>query len=248
MRILIANDDGCDAPGLLLLAQAAQGLARDVWTVAPERKWTAASHQLSFDRDLDLTEIGERRYACSGAPADCVVAAMTILFAGGAKPDLVLAGINDKRNVGEDIAYSGTLAIGREAAFCNVPAISLSRDAWPDQPDVAEVAHLLQALWQTRDMWVAPGTWLALNLPRTLPAPLRQASPAHDKIASAADVVTLQADRMVYRLRRGRPGSAQPGDENDALAGGAIVVTRHSVHAARPLADSTLAHWALLLQ
>ena len=104
MRILIANDDGVGAPGLGLLADTARVLSSDVWIVAPERKWTAASHQLTFDRDQTLTRVGERIYACSGAPADCVVAAMSILFAGATQPDLVLAGINDKSNVGEDLA------------------------------------------------------------------------------------------------------------------------------------------------
>jgi len=104
MRILVCNDDGFEAPGVRLMARLAHAMTPDVWVVAPDRKWTAASHQLSFDRDLTLTRKGERAYACSGAPADCVVAAMTILFADGAKPDLVLAGVNDKRNVAEDIA------------------------------------------------------------------------------------------------------------------------------------------------
>ena len=105
MRILVCNDDGISAPGLGILARAALALDAEVWIVAPERKWTAASHQLSFDRELTLTRTGERSYACSGAPADCVVAAMTILFAGGPKPALVLAGINDKCNVAEDVVY-----------------------------------------------------------------------------------------------------------------------------------------------
>jgi len=246
MRVLIANDDGFDAPGLALLAQAAHALTDDVWIVAPERKWTASSHQVTFDRDLVLTRRGERAYSCSGTPVDGIVAAMTVID-GGLAPDLVLAGINDKRNVGEDIAYSGTLAIGREAAFWNVPAVSISRDAWPDAPDPGAVAQALQALWQTRDMWAAPGTWLALNLPRTLPARFHQASPAHDKIASAADVVAAEAHRMVYRLRRGRPGSARPGDENSVLASGAILVMRYATNASRPLPDSTLERWQSLL-
>src|ERR1043165_2369014 len=106
MRILVSNDDGIGAPGLIALAEAARTLTADVWVVAPERKWTAASHQLSFDRVLALDRAAEREYACSGAPADCVVAAMTLLFAGGARPDLVLAGVNDKLNVAEDLAYS----------------------------------------------------------------------------------------------------------------------------------------------
>src|SRR5687768_1605699 len=90
MRILVCNDDGIMAPGLTLLAEAARAMSDDVWVVAPERKWTAAGHQLSFDRDLTLARTAERVYACSGAPADCVVAAMTVLFEGQPRPDLVL--------------------------------------------------------------------------------------------------------------------------------------------------------------
>jgi broad specificity polyphosphatase/5'/3'-nucleotidase SurE len=127
MRILICNDDGMEAPGIAFLAEAALVLGSDVWVVAPERKWTAASHQLSFDRDLILVRKGERSFVCSGAPADCVVAAMTALFSSEPKPDLVLAGVNDKRNVAEDAAYSGTMAIAREATFWGVPAIALSQ-------------------------------------------------------------------------------------------------------------------------
>ena len=87
MRILVCNDDGIGSAGLRLLAEAARGLADDVWVVAPDRKWTAAGHQLSFDRDLTLTRTGDRTYACSGAPADCVVAAMTLLFDSASRPD-----------------------------------------------------------------------------------------------------------------------------------------------------------------
>jgi len=246
VRILIANDDGCDAPGLLLLAQAAQGLARDVWTVAPERKWTAASHQLSFDRDLDLTEIGERRYACSGAPADCVVAAMTILFAGGAKPDLVLAGINDKRNVGEDVAYSGTVAIAREATFWGLPAICLSRvdGADPAPTDLDAVTRVLAVLWRRRGEWVGDGAWLGVNLPAQLPARLAQARTGRDKIGSAVDILEAVPGRVRYRLRRGRPGTASPGDENACLDAGAISVVRYRWFGEAPLADALIAEWS----
>jgi len=246
MRILCCNDDGIDARGLRLLVEAARTLGDDVWVVAPDRKWTAASHHVTFDRDLVLTRRGERAFACSGTPVDGVIAAMTLLDGEGLKPDLVLAGINDKRNVGEDIAYSGTLAIAREATFWGVPAISLSRDAWPPQDtpaDTAAIGALLRAMWDSLAQWSVPGTWLAVNLPQTLPAPIRQASPAHDKIASATDVVGGDADRIVYRTRRGRPGRAAPGDENALLQTGAVVVVRCAAFASQPLASSTIADW-----
>jgi 5'-nucleotidase len=135
MRILVSNDDGIAAQGLRVLVAAARVLTPDVWVVAPERKWTAASHQLSFDRDLSLTRMAVHEYACSGAPADCVVAAMTLLFDKNERPDLVLSGINDKINVGEDLAYSGTMAVAREAAFWGVSGPGAFR-GWPRSSSV----------------------------------------------------------------------------------------------------------------
>ena len=243
MRILVANDDGVDAPGLARLADAARALAGEVYVVAPERKWTAASHQLSFDRVLTLSRRGERVFACSGAPADCVVAAMTLVFAGGGRPDLVLAGINDKVNVGEDLAYSGTMAIAREATFWGVPAIALSRDARPPgEPGEADaLARLLKGLWEARSAWQGPGLWLALNLPARLPAPLVLARVGRDKTAGATENVESTPDRIPYRLVRGRPATSSAGDERAAVESGAIALTRHRWHADAPLDPAVVA-------
>ena len=172
MRILVCNDDGIESPGLHALAEAARSLSDDVWVIAPERKWTAGSHQLTLDRDLTLSKRNERIYACSGAPADCVVAAMTVLFASERKPDLVLSGVNDKRNVAEDIAYSGTLAIAREATFWGVPAIGISRERQgiESAAELAALSRLLLAVWERRADWASEGQWLSINLPASLPA------------------------------------------------------------------------------
>lgn len=239
-RILVANDDGIDAPGLARLADAARALGREVVVVAPERKWTAASHQLTFDRDLVLTPRGDGVYACSGAPADCVVAAMTIVHA-GLRPDLVLSGVNDKLNVGEDIAYSGTMAIAREAAMWGVPAVALSCDTPVAADAIAPLGVLLRTLWDARTAWHAPGCWLALDLPTRLPAPLAQARVGRDKIGGATAIVAATPARTVFRLRRGRSGASTPGDERDVLARGAIAVTRHCWSATMPLPDHALA-------
>jgi 5'-nucleotidase len=243
MRILVSNDDGVDAPGLARLAAAARTLGGEVFVVAPERKWTAASHQLSFDRTLTLSRRGERVFACSGAPADCVVAAMTLVFADGARPDLVLAGINDKLNVGEDLAYSGTMAIAREAAFWGVPSIAMSRDAplSPGAADAEALARLLQGLWEARADWHGPGLWLALNLPERLPAPLVAARVGRDKIGSATEIVDSTPERVAYRLVRGRPATSSAGDERAAVERGAIALTRHRWYAEAPLAPAALA-------
>jgi 5'-nucleotidase len=247
MRILISNDDGVDAPGLALLASAARALSNDVLIVAPERMWTAASHQLTFDRDQTLTRIDANVHACSGAPADCVVAAMTVL---DAAPALVLSGINDKANVGEDIAYSGTTAIAREASFFGVPAISVSRvgGATVRPSDRDHLANLLRVLWEQRANWAMPGHWLGVNLPAHLPAPLVEADVGRDKIAGACDIVEATADRITYRLRRGRPGTARPGDENARLAEGSVTVVRYRWDTSAPLPAGVVAAWRAMVK
>ena len=220
-------------------------LTSDVWVVAPDRKWTAASHQLSFDRVLTLARSGEREFACSGAPADCGVAAMTLVLPDDAKPDLVLAGLNDKVNVGEDIAYSGTMAIAREATFWGIPAIALSADTLgeplPFQP--AAIGAMLQVLWQERVSWGGSGAWLSLNLPPRLPAPLVQARVARDKIGGACEIVESGPERTAFRLARGRPGTSTPGDERAIVAAGGIAVVRHRSFAVAPLPDDTIESW-----
>jgi 5'/3'-nucleotidase len=243
MRILVCNDDGIGSAGLRLLVEAARGLADDVWAVAPDRKWTAAGHQLSFDRDLTLTRTAERTYACSGAPVDCVVAAMTLLFDGASRPDLVLSGVNDKRNVGEDLAYSGTMAIAREAVFWGIPALALSGVGWGADigTQAAQLSRILSAAWRTRGDWAGDGRWLSINLPVTLPAPVERAQVARDKIASACEVVERTDDRIVFRIRRGRPGTREPGDENDRIDAGCVAVVRHRWHCDEALPDSVLA-------
>jgi 5'-nucleotidase len=245
MRILVCNDDGIAAHGLRVLADAARKLTPDVWTVAPERKWTAASHQLSFDKVLTLRRADEREYACSGAPADCVVAAMTVLFVSEPKPDLVLAGLNDKINVAEDLAYSGTMAIAREATFWGVPAIAVSRDETGehDSSETDAIARVLQVLWKGRAKWSGPGAWLALNLPARLPAALVQARVGRDKIGSACEILESSPDRTAFRIVRGRPGTHADGDERAVINAGGIALVRHRWFADDPIDPASVIAW-----
>ncbi len=240
MRILIANDDGIDAPGIALLRRAAARVASDIWVVAPERKWTAASHHLSFDRDLTLTRREEQHYALDGTPADCVVAAMTVLFRNGGQPDLVLSGVNDGRNAAEDAAYSGTLSIAREASFWDIPAIGFSRTrgGTSEEQDVAALATLIEQLWTKRKDWVREGVFLSVNLPKALPAEAGLASIGRDKIAAAADIQTEDGNRIVWRIRRGRPHSHRAGDENSLIDAGRIAIVRHCWSDGAPLPQS----------
>lgn len=228
MKILICNDDGIDAPGLALLAKAARSVSDDVWTVAPDAKRTAAGPSLTIARPLTMQCVRPGWYSCSGTPADCVVTAMTWLFEGKAKPDLVLAGVNDGRNVAEDLAYSGTLGIAREAAFWGIPAIGFSRVKSPDLAagDSEWLGTVIASLWSSRADWAMEGHWLSINLPTSLPARFRQPRIGRDKIGRRAEVLESDGDRTVITIPRGRDHASQPGDENDAIDRGYATVNR----------------------
>ncbi|WP_256751841.1 5'/3'-nucleotidase SurE [Mesorhizobium sp. Mes31] len=228
MRILICNDDGIEAPGLARLVNAARGLSDDVWVVAPDGKRTAAGSSLTIARPLTMRRVKGNWYSCSGTPADCVVSAMTWLFADAQKPDLVLSGVNDGRNVAEDLAYSGTLGIAREASFWGVPAIGFSRVKNPDftNGDDAWLGALIASLWQSRGDWATEGHWLSVNLPTALPAEIRQPRIGRDKIGRTAEIVESVDDRTVITVPRGRAHASEPGDENEAIDAGFVSINR----------------------
>lgn len=129
MRILITNDDGISAPGLEALAAIAKDIAGpdgEVWTVAPAFEQSAVSHCISYIRPMLIQQLGERRFAVEGSPADCVLAGVHDVMK-AAKPDLILSGVNRGHNVAEDVMYSGTLSAAREATIHGIRSISLSQ-------------------------------------------------------------------------------------------------------------------------
>ncbi|MDH4322257.1 MAG: 5'/3'-nucleotidase SurE, partial [Desulfobulbaceae bacterium] len=105
--ILVTNDDGVNAPGLLALQNAMQTLGRVV-VVAPLRDNSAVSHSLTMDRPLRVRTMAEDVYAIDGTPTDCVTIAIEKILT--EKPALVASGINPGANLGDDISYSGTVS------------------------------------------------------------------------------------------------------------------------------------------
>ena len=126
MRILITNDDGIHAEGLAALEKIAAVLSDDVWVVAPEYEQSGASRALTLADPLRVRRLGERRFAVDGTPTDCVMLAIQDLVA-GAKPDLVLSGVNRGQNLAEDVSMSGTVAGAIQGMVLGVPAIALSQ-------------------------------------------------------------------------------------------------------------------------
>jgi 5'-nucleotidase len=131
MRILIANDDGYLAPGLAALVQACRGLA-EVDVVAPEQNASGTSNALSLRRPLSVFEATGPAQAgfryLNGTPSDCVHVALTGLLP--QRPDLVISGINQGANMGDDTLYSGTVAAAMEGYQFGIPAIAFSQVEW----------------------------------------------------------------------------------------------------------------------
>lgn len=129
MRIMITNDDGINAPGLEVLTAIAHEIAGpegEVWTVAPAFEQSGVGHCISYSHPMMIVRLSDRRYAAEGSPADCVLAAIYDVL-DGAKPDLVLSGVNRGNNAAENTLYSGTIGGAMEAALQGIPAIALSQ-------------------------------------------------------------------------------------------------------------------------
>jgi len=133
MRILLTNDDGINAPGLLSLHKAIAEIdpLGEVFTVAPKTVQSATSHGVTFHSPLMVEPVAHLDgFAVDGRPADCVKVALSTLwperFGKGSRPDLVISGMNSGANCGVNVIYSGTVAAAIEASFLGPPALAIS--------------------------------------------------------------------------------------------------------------------------
>jgi len=130
MHILVTNDDGVQAPGLLTLAQELKNLGK-VTVFAPDRNWSASGHVKTMERPLRVRETfladGTPAFMSDGAPSDCVALPLLGLVEG--KIDLVVSGINPNANIGHDVTYSGTVTAAMEAVIAGVRGIAVSLDS-----------------------------------------------------------------------------------------------------------------------
>jgi 5'-nucleotidase len=123
MQILLSNDDGYFAPGIVLLAEVLAPLG-EVTVVAPERDRSGSSNSLTLDRPLTVRRAESRIYFVNGTPTDCVHLAVTGLLE--QLPDIVISGINHGANMGDDTIYSGTVAAATEGFLLGIPSIAIS--------------------------------------------------------------------------------------------------------------------------
>lgn len=123
MQILLSNDDGYFAPGIVSLAEVLAPLG-EVTIVAPERDRSGSSNSLTLDRPLTVRHVEKQTYFVNGTPTDCVHLAVTGLLE--RLPDIVISGINHGANMGDDTIYSGTVAAATEGFLLGIPSIAIS--------------------------------------------------------------------------------------------------------------------------
>lgn len=149
MHILVTNDDGVQAPGILALAQALDSIGK-VTILAPNRNWSASGHVKTLSRPLRIEEVmlidGRFALASDGAPSDCV--ALAWLGVVQEPIDLVVSGINAGPNMGHDVTYSGTVTAAMEAVIAGIPGIAVSYGDFRPQYDYAPAAEMARRVVQ----------------------------------------------------------------------------------------------------
>lgn len=212
-HLLVTNDDGVQAPGLLALAQALRPLGQ-VTVLAPERNWSASGHVKTLHKPLRVRACqladGSPALACTGAPSDAVALALLGLLE---QPvDLVVSGINPHCNLGHDVTYSGTVTAAMEACIFGLPALAVSTEHDPALGyGVAAAEAAALAAWVLRQ-GLPRGLLLNLNVP-SLPA----AAIRGRRLTRQGQRV--YRDALVTRLDpRGQPYHWIGGEDPDGLA------------------------------
>ena len=246
MKILLSNDDGYHAQGIRVLRSKLADLA-EVTVVAPDRNRSGASNSLTLDMPLRVLEIEPGLYCVQGTPTDCVHLAITGLF--DFEHDMVVSGVNDGANLGDDVLYSGTVAAAIEGRFLGLPTLAISLCTHPGSgghfDTGAAVAHRLIAEMLERPL--DNSLILNVNVPDVPLEALRG----------------FRATRLGYRHRsepvipardpRGRPvywvgpaGAQQdagPGTDFHAVAEGYVSITPLQIDLTRHAALAPLQSW-----
>jgi len=233
LLVLISNDDGIDSTGLHALVAAVKRVA-EVVVLAPNRNWSAGSHQRTFDRPLRISDVhlpdGTPAHACDGTPADCV--AVGLLGFLERRPDLVVSGINKGANMGDDIIMSGTVAAAMSGVIGGVPGVAVSLAARWDTPewqfDVAArfVAALVADIARTG---VESDLLLNVNVPDLPAEAINGVAVTRAGRRIYADELVERRDpsgRRYYWVGGEMPGGhAEPGTDIAAIGEGKISVT-----------------------
>lgn len=160
--ILVTNDDGIAADGILALANALEEVG-EVWVYAPDRERSAVGHGISLHRPLRIKQVSDRKFAVDGTPTDCIL--LAVRNGVRSRPSLVVSGINHGSNLGDDVTYSGTVAGAFEGMLLNIPSFAISNENWDaDYMDTAARVAVLVAR-NVLERGLPNDTMLNVNVP-----------------------------------------------------------------------------------
>ena len=234
MHILVTNDDGVQAPGLLALAQAMRQIG-EVTVFAPDRNWSASGHVKTLERPLRVHETlladGTPAFMCDGAPSDCVALP---LLGFTEKIDLVVSGINPNSNIGHDVTYSGTVTAAMEAVIAGVPGIAFSL-ASQDKPlgvptDYGPAGQMAKFVVEKVIKGELPeGVVLSVNVPYLSVADMKGILVTRQGLRVYRDALDRRVDprgRPYYWIGGDPPGGIdEEGTDVGALLAGYVSVT-----------------------
>jgi len=230
-RILVTNDDGVHAPGLLALKRALDAVG-EVIVFAPDHNWSAAGHSKTMHKPLRVNKVtladGTPALTSTGAPSDCVGLAMLGMV--DPPPDLVVSGINQGPNLGHDITYSGTVAAAMEAVVSGLPAIAVSLDSFDAAQDFAPAARFAARLARkVLKEGLPANTFLNVNVPPVPQEKLRGVVLTRLGRRLYHDVLICRQDPRghdYYWIGGGPPsGIVEDGTDIGAIANGYISIT-----------------------
>jgi len=244
MHILLSNDDGYLAQGLIALANGLQSFA-DISVVAPDKNRSAASNSLTLEMPLRAYEMSNGFIKVDGTPTDCVHLAITGLLKD--EPDMVFAGINHGANLGDDVLYSGTVAAATEGRFLGLPAVAMSMVSSDPQhfESAVKVAQII--LQRLLDQPLAKDILLNVNVPDLPWSEIKGFQSTRLGQRHKAESVIKSQDprgRAIYWV--GPPGAEQdagPGTDFYAVSQGYVSVTPLQLDLTRYDALDMLKDW-----
>jgi len=244
MRILLSNDDGYFAPGMQALADALGGLG-EIVVVAPEQNRSGASNSLTLDRPLFLKQAANGFYFVNGTPTDCVHLAVTGML--DYQPDIIVSGINNGANMGDDTIYSGTVAAATEGFLLGIPSVAISLTSHEGKyfATAGRVAREIVERFIANP--ICEPVLLNVNVPDIPHADLRGTEVTRlGRRHKAEPVVAMRSPRneTVYWVgAAGAAADAGPGTDFNAVERGCVSITPLQIDLTHTAQLTAITHW-----
>ena len=244
MKILLSNDDGYLAPGLNILADHIAKIA-DITVVAPERNRSGASNSLTLDRPLSVRKAANGFFYVNGTPTDCVHLALTGLM--DSPPDMVISGINDGANMGDDTIYSGTVAAAMEGYLLGIPSFAVSMSQHNATHFVTAARVVVELIQHYQAVGFTSPTLLNINVPDIEYASLKGREVTRlgkrHKAEPVISAITPRNETVYWVGAAGAPNDGGAGTDFNAIAHRLVSISPIHVDLTKHQQLAEIKHW-----